>query len=139
MITTYGELTAFAARLKNDGNHSVQLRFSIPIDPESENPELDDLRRYIGEYCDIGINPGYLSGDGGEEIELAGTLNGYKAKVTKDADYVEIGFIVARTYGQSLGRMVTHDVIAKSCRIEVELSQTPPLPGIDDEEGEDDG
>ena len=94
-------LTTYQARLRPDGHHAVQLRFTVDM------PEALKERENIGEYCDLQlcVDPDPAT----ETIELSAVFNGYTARVREDETVFVLGFLASLTlHGENLKRALEY-------------------------------
>lgn len=128
MIEVRGDLKIYATKLRNDGNHAVVLGFKVPTQGHAE--QLLELQDLLNEYCAVTINAGY-DGDGkGEDISLSAMFKVYAYKPESNTDYFQLGFHVPMLqYRGALGRIISADVVAKNCRIQLDRADPQePLP-----------
>ena len=96
-----GTLTAYQARLRSDGHHAIQLRFTV------EMGDALQQRENIGEYCDLQLcaDPDPAT----ETIELSAVFNGYTARVREDETVFVLGFLASLTlHAENLKRALEH-------------------------------
>ena len=107
-------LTAYQARLRPDGHHAVQLRFTVEL--------ADALRQRenIGDYCDLLVSPP------GETIKMAGVFNVYSARLSADETVFVLGFLVPlRFYGDALKTVLEYVGVSGNLRVDRSQERLP--------------
>ena len=110
-----GTLTAYQARLRPDGHHAVQLRFTVG------HGDALAQRENIGEYCNLAFETPPAT-----QIEMRGHFNGYTARVRDDETVFVLGFLVSlRFYGDALKTVLEYVGVSGNLRVDRSQQRLP--------------
>ena len=128
----------FAARLRPDGNHGMQLRFTVPVADDGPDVEATNkAREYLGSYCALRVRE--ADDEPRSDVVLHAMANGYAGKVRQDGSDLVLSFLAPlKEYSAALANLMSY--LGERCAIHIEHADPQlPLPWGKKEDDSDDG